>query len=85
MNNTETDNLNVKKLLQETAGGSLLDTPRHGTCNKPGRPLAQPHLEPRTVNGKTYWYYRRGIDPPIYLGTADTILKKVKGNGKNGY
>lgn len=39
-----------------------------------GRPLAVAHLRPHTSNGKIYYYYCRGRDPEIYLGSADTIL-----------
>lgn len=46
------------------------------------RRIAEPHLRPHTVKGRTYYTYCRGTDREIYLGSADAILKAVKGNGK---
>ena len=45
---------------------------------KPIRRIAEPHLQSRVVNGKVYYYYRRGDDPMIHLGTADAILSAIK-------
>lgn len=38
---------------------------------------AEPRLKTRKVKGNIYYYYCRGIDPEIYLGTADSILRAV--------
>ena len=41
--------------------------------------VTEPHLRPHKVKGKLYYHYCRGTDPEIYLGSADSILKAVKG------
>lgn len=41
--------------------------------------VAEPHIRPHTIKGRTYYTYCHGAGPEIYLGTADAILKAVKG------
>ena len=71
----------LKKLVQDiplvSLGVRMLKTPR---TKKRIRRIAEPHLEGRKQKGHIYYYYRRGIDSPIYLGDAVTILKAVKGH-----
>lgn len=68
----------VGLLLQDRVPFSYGTSPHKKGCNKSRvRRIAEPHLEPRRVHGRVYWYYRRGVDPPVYLGTADAILKAV--------
>lgn len=75
MADIELDELNTKKLLQDAARFSYGTKPPKQPRNKKRiQRQAEPHLAPIKVKGKTYWVYRRGIDPPIYLGDADTIL-----------
>lgn len=35
-------------------------------------------IESHITNGIVYYYYRRGTAPPIYLGSAEKILKQCK-------
>lgn len=65
--------LNIDNLLQE---GELL---RRG--NKPKNRAvtrAKGHIEERQIGKGKFYYYRRGIDKPVYLGTAEYILEKVR-------
>lgn len=59
--------------------------PKTGCNKKRIRRIADPHIEPYRVHGEIYYRYRRGTDRPIYLGTADSILRAVreKKNGKH--
>lgn len=43
---------------------------------------AAPYIRKHELKGRTYYTYRRGIDKEIYLGTADAILRAVKGDGR---
>lgn len=43
------------------------------------RKIAKGHIYHRDRGKNRFYYYRRGTDPEIYLGDADTILEKVKG------
>ena len=70
-----------EKLVQDIPLVSLsVPLPKTPCTKKRIRRIAEPHLEGRKQKGHVYYYYRRGIDPPIYLGDADLILIKVKGN-----
>jgi hypothetical protein len=44
-----------------------------------GRHKEPAHIRGHLVKGKVYYYYLRGTDREIYLGSADSILKAVKG------
>lgn len=44
------------------------------------RKFADPYLRAKKVNGKLYYFYRRGVDPEIYLGDADAILRAIQAN-----
>jgi hypothetical protein len=46
------------------------------------RRIAEPHIRSHKVYGYIYYYYVRGEDQEIYLGSADSILKAVTGRGK---
>lgn len=46
--------------------------------NKKIRRIAEPHINRRRVKGRYYYYYCRGTDQEIYLGTADNILRAVQ-------
>ena len=86
-NNTHEINNSVK-LLQDRPPLSFGVSPRKEPCNnKPIKRIADPHIEAGKRKGKNYYYYRRGVDAPIYLGTADSILKAVQlaklATGKN--
>lgn len=35
-------------------------------------------IETRVTNGQTYYYYRRGTDKPVYLGTAEKIYETMQ-------
>lgn len=39
--------------------------------------IADPYIRAHKKDGRNYYYYCRGIDPEIYLGTADSILRAV--------
>jgi len=39
--------------------------------------VADPYIKAHKVKGKTYYCFRRGIEPEIYLGTAEAIYKAV--------
>lgn len=44
------------------------------------RRLAEPRIhEHKRKNRQPFYTYQRGADQEIYLGDADTILRKVKG------
>lgn len=43
------------------------------------RRLADPHIRSKKIKGRLFYYYVRGTDKEIYLGSADTILRAVKG------
>lgn len=67
-----------QKLVQDTSPPSYGDIPSISPCTKKRvRRVADPHLEARKINGHVYYYYRRGVDTPVYLGTADSILEVV--------
>lgn len=67
-----------EKLLQDGPLVSYGRTTRKRSRNKNRvQNLANPHIERRLVSGRAYYYYRRGTDKPVYLGTADAILKAV--------
>lgn len=73
----------VEKLVN--TGGSLyvngvcIFPPKNDSTNKPIRRITDPHLRPHKVKGRLYYSYCRGTDVEIYLGSADAILKAVKG------
>lgn len=64
--------LTDKKLIQKPSGVRRK--------KKGGRPICMNgHIQKMTqANGRDYYYYRRGIDPPFYLGTAEKILEALK-------
>lgn len=75
----EAKNQNPQKLSQDIPLDSLsLLQPKRGCDKKRIRRIAEPHLQAHRVRGRLYYTYRRGIDPEIYLGSADAILKAVK-------
>jgi hypothetical protein len=82
MTETKAKDSDLEKLVQDTPIVSL-DIPVSKTprTKKRIRRIADPHLEGRKINGSLYYYYRRGIDKPIYLGSADAILRAVKRHG----
>ena len=67
----ENDSLNIEDLLE------LVST------NKRVTRVTEPHLRSHKVKGKLYYYYCRGNDPEIYLGSADSILRTKLASGKN--
>jgi hypothetical protein len=71
-------NGNGKKFLQVSTPDSLaVDMPLKTCKKKRIHYVADPHIEPYKKYGRTYYRYRRGIDPPVHLGTADFILNAV--------
>ena len=42
------------------------------------RKIAPAHIRAKLIKDRTYYYYCRGIDKEVYLGSADLILKAVK-------
>lgn len=83
MTNSESERKNLEKLVQDIPVISLDVPVPERPCTKKraykARKKAKAHIEPRTSNGQTYYWYRRGTDKPIYLGSAETILKAVTG------
>jgi hypothetical protein len=73
----------------ENKGGNLVQDPdplsfgdmvtKTSSTKKRIRRVAEPHIEKRRVHGRDYYYFRRGIDAPVYLGTAERILWCVRG------
>lgn len=73
---------------KSTTGQILVQDDPLGTSDLPAivkarnkkriRRMADPHIESYKVGNLTYYRYRRGEDRPIYLGTADGILRAVK-------
>jgi len=61
------DSLKVDELLRQA----------QALTNKRIHRITEPHLRPHQVKGRTYYYYCRGTDKEIYLGTADHILEAV--------
>jgi hypothetical protein len=59
-----------------------IQVPKKNSTKKRIRRIAEPHIRSHQVNGYLYYYYVRGEDREIYLGSADTILKAVTGRGK---
>lgn len=75
MANIETDNNEPQKCLQEWPIIKRKGSP----SRKPVSKLKPAHIQKYTrPNGMVFYCYRRGVDKPIYLGTAETILKAVK-------
>lgn len=74
----EAKNKKAKKVSQD--GLSIRREKR--PPGQPVRKLARGHIQQHTKNGVFYYTYRRGTDKEIYLGTAEAILKAVKGAGK---
>ena len=72
----ETGNKGNKKLVENRGsarrGGN-------GRSKRLTNRLAEPHIRAHEVKGKRYYYYVRGTDREIYLGTANAILEAVKG------
>lgn len=76
---SEAKNKKVKKVSQDVP---LLRRDK----TTPGQPVRKParaHIQQHTKNGAFYYTYRRGTDKEIYLGTAEAILKAVKGQEKD--
>lgn len=81
MTNIETTGPDTAKLVNNIPSISLDDLPpRCGSTKRRIRRVADPHIRPHKVKGRVYYTYCRGTDPEIYLGSADTILRAVKGN-----
>jgi len=78
------DELNVEKLVQQAEDAVTTQVWVKPAALRRITYHADPHIEGRKIKGRTYYYYRRGADTPMYLGSADTILKAVKiASGKN--
>lgn len=74
MENITSDDLDIEKLLKK------IPKRRRGRAGrKKGLTTAAPVIEVyKIIRGKKYYWYRRGTDPPIYLGSAEKILKQCK-------
>ncbi len=73
MKNIRHDSLSLEKLGQPPTLSSRGDS----TGNSPG-PItyhADPHIRGKRKKGIMYYYYRRGADREMYLGTANNILE----------
>ena len=75
-----------EKLVQQRPSLSLdvLPVRTDRTNSTLGRPPAAPYLKEHVVKGKSYYSYCHGARKQIYLGSADKILKAVKGSAKIG-
>ena len=71
------------KLVEDMPLTSLgMPAPKPTLTKKRIRRIAEPHIRSHKVYGYIYYYYVRGEDQEIYLGSADSILKAVTGRGK---
>ena len=80
---------NQEKLVENRTRLSYGATSHKKTStNKRVRKQAEPHIRAHKVKGRLYYYYVRGTDPEIYLGTADIILEAMRAiklaSGKKG-
>ena len=63
-----------------------IPVPAATSTKKRIRRIADPHIRHKTIKGRNYYYYCRGEDREIYLGTADSVLAAVmtaKGKVRN--
>jgi hypothetical protein len=68
-----------QKLVQDTSAVSFGGSTGKGRCTKKrSRKTADGHIEPYKSGGRTFYRYRRGIDEPEYLGTAEYVRQAVK-------
>lgn len=59
---------------------SLKDFPLPKVTKKKKQPAGR--IRGHWIKGKTYYYYCRGRNKEIYLGSAEAILRAMKGVGK---
>lgn len=81
MNGIEAKELNIENLPQvktRFSFGAGLRVQGVAKTKRKKRNLAKAHLQGRMRNGIVYYYYRRGTDKEIYLGSAETILSMVR-------
>jgi hypothetical protein len=74
-------NDNADKKLVDLIPPASLNGPEMGkepTKKRGYRKKAPGRLRPHTVNGKVYYYFCRGRDKEIYLGSADRILMAMR-------
>lgn len=68
----------LEKLVQDIPLGSYDTEVPETTCTKKRayriRRVADPRLEQVKVKGRVYYRFRRGVDTPIYMGDAETVL-----------
>lgn len=81
MDKTKRETTGGKKLVELAPVSSLRPAPKPKGLTKK-RYHAEPEIRAHVVNGKRYYFYRRGTDKEIYLGSARHILRMVK--GENG-
>lgn len=84
MSKVTCDETDKEKLSQNGTGvsfGSEASIDAGITKTKKGsKQFAKPYIKARKVKGHTYYYYCHGKEREMYLGTADAILKAVKGD-----
>lgn len=71
-----TEGVKEKKLVNQPYHPVPKPQPKKGSIAGATNGYLRAHTSMR--NGKKYYYYCRGTDPEIYLGTAEAILRKVK-------
>lgn len=70
----------LEKLVEDMPLDSLdIPIPKIPPTKKRIRRIALPRVREHKVKGRYFYTYCRGIDREIYLGTADAILRAVKG------
>lgn len=79
MVNNKADFTELEKLVDNVPLVSYdISVPQRLPTKKRIRRIADPHIRAHQVKGKQYYYYCRGTDKEIYLGDAETILRKVR-------
>jgi len=80
MTNTEAKEKELEKLVEDIPLVSYdMPVPKTPSTKKHSQKTAQPTIRSHMVKGRPYYYYCRGTDKEIYLGSARGILKAVKG------
>ena len=71
----------LEKLVENTSGVTLeitdMPTAPRNMTKKQLRRIAGPRIRAHKVKGRQYYYYVRGTDKEIYLGSADSILRQI--------
>lgn len=70
----------LEKLVEDIPLVSYdIPVPKVPLTKKHSRKTALPMIRAHMVKGTPYYYYCRGTDKEIYLGSAKSILRTVKG------